>query len=91
MANVDILDRNPILADDFMAQLARVTAPMQHVYPFYHASIIKTALAAAIPHADGMIVEVSAVQTVGDCRYAITTKDHAGQTYRITIAVENER
>jgi hypothetical protein len=82
-----IVKRNPGLDADFMAHLAKVRI-LQPVYPLFHASVIRGALSAAIPSADGMIVDVGDVQKVGDCRYAITTKDHAGQTYRITIQVE---
>lgn len=81
----------PGFTTDFLDQLVRITAPMQPVYPLYHASEIKKALLAAIPAEEGIIVDVSEIQTVGDCRYAITTKDHAGQSYRITIAVERDR
>ncbi len=82
---------DPVFGPAFMDQLVRLAKPIQPIYPLFHASTIKAALLAAIPTADGMIVDVSEIKTVGDCRYAITTRDHAGQTYRITVQVESER
>ncbi len=85
-----IVKRNPQVGDHFAALLENIARPalVPMVYPLFHASVIRNALEAAIPTADGMVVEVGKIETVADCRYALTTKDHAGQTYRITVQVE---
>jgi hypothetical protein len=87
LADSPLLQREQGFADEFLDQLARVRI-LQPVYPLFHANVIRNALEAAIPTADGMIVDVGKIETVGDCRYAIETRDHAGQKYRITVAVE---
>lgn len=91
VTELPIVRRNPQVGDHYaelLATVAQRASTLRATYPFFHANVIRNALQAAIPTADGMIVDVGSIQTVGDCRYAITTTDHAGQKYRITVQVE---
>jgi len=78
--------------DSFFADLARgiaIAASLKPVYPFYLASRIKRGLLAAqATDPEKIIASIGEIETIGDCRYAVTVKDTNGTSYRITIAVE---
>lgn len=59
------------------------------VYPGYIAQQIKKALRAGDP--ERVIHDVSDVETIGDCRYAIKVYDFNGSTYRVTVEVLDDK
>lgn len=65
---------------------ARVAA-LPKVYPGYIAVQVKKALKAGAADPEQILRSIGDLETVGDCRYALTVTDFNGQTYRITIEV----
>lgn len=60
--------------------------PMKCVYPGYLALRIKKAL--RLPDPENIYTpEIGDIETIGDCRYAMTVTDVNGTEYRITVEV----
>jgi hypothetical protein len=71
---------------------ARVLTPHplpKPVHSLYIASRIKRALLQADPSLrDGQIItSVGAIETIGDCRYAIAVTDYLGNTHNVAVEV----
>ena len=69
----------------FASVVASLTRRPATVYPGYLAVRLKQALVT-----DQIIESVADIQTIGDCRYALSATDHLGTRYRITVAVDDE-
>lgn len=69
--------------ESFLASMSRLNS-VPKIYPGYIGSYIKRLLLAN-PDPEDVIRDVGAMDTIGDCKYAITIKDFNGAEYRITI------
>ncbi|MDE2096542.1 MAG: hypothetical protein KGL39_04790 [Patescibacteria group bacterium] len=58
------------------------------VYPSYLMSRIKRALGVAENDPEQIIKSIGAIETIGDCRYAMTVTDFNGTEYEITVGVK---
>ena len=78
---------------DILSSAARIAA-MKPVFPMKIASLIRDALRntankLAAPHFDYPGAEAAhQIETIGDCRYAISVTDANGTRYRVTVEVE---
>lgn len=73
-----------------IADAAAKLAASPKVYPMYLASRIKSALKQAdreLAPGQNIIESVADIETLGDCRYAMTVTDHNGTKYRVTVEV----
>lgn len=66
---------------DGMAKVAALTP----VYPSYLASVIKKSLLGG--DTEATFRAIGPIETVGDCRYAMTVTDLNGSEYRVTVEV----
>lgn len=82
---------------DTIVDIARATArvaAMPRIFPFKIASLVRDALRdpenkLATPHLDYPGADASpTVQTIGDCRYAISVIDANGTRYRVIVEVD---
>lgn len=85
---------NPVAFDfnDMLRTMARV-ASLPKVFPGYVAFQIKRALlhpelGVTKPEKDFPGADVGQVETIGDCRYAMTLAVHNGTRIRVTVEVE---
>jgi len=69
--------------------LRAVTAPRTLVYPAYLASLIKRAVLPG--DTEKVFTSVGAIETVGDCRYAMLFTDFNGTKYEVQVRVVNEK
>lgn len=78
---------------DIVGDILRIFAPSPRpmIYPSYVAQRIKTALRAPANDPEGVFTAVSDIETVGDCRYAMTVTDFNGSRYRVTVVPVIER
>ena len=82
---------NPPDATDLLEGFARGLAALyklKPVFPLYMASRAKKGLLDGLSNdPEAIIRSVGEIETVGDCKYAITVTDVHSQTYRITVEV----
>lgn len=69
---------------DFLRAMTALQA-RPSIYPGYLAQRIKTAMRDPANDPEGVFTAVSDIETVGDCRYAMTVTDFNGTRYRVTV------
>lgn len=74
----------PMSVPEFLETVARIQS-RPSVYPGYIGTRVKKALKAA--DTEEIITEIGDMETIGDCKYAITVTDFNGSKYKITVEV----